>query len=53
MNNVQLSEANIKATFITPAILNVAWEENSQIAREYSFTVGRVIVRGKLLFYQQ
>jgi len=51
--------------YITPAIYGAGWDKMTQVRREYAFTAGRVIVRGKmaargtprradyLLFYQQ
>lgn len=43
-----LSEAEICQNFITPALEQAGWEKLTQIRREYTFTAGRVIVRGKL-----
>lgn len=43
-----LSEADIKAKFITPAIVNAGWDEMTQIRREVTLTPGPVIVRGNL-----
>jgi type I restriction enzyme R subunit len=43
-----LSEADIKAKFITPAILRSGWDEQTQIGREIFFTAGRIYVKGKL-----
>ena len=43
-----LSEADIKAKFITPAILNAGWDELTQIGREVYFTDGRIYVKGKV-----
>ncbi len=43
-----LSEADIKAKFITPNILNAGWDEETQIGREIFFTDGRIYVKGKL-----
>ena len=43
-----LSEADIKAKFITPAILKSGWDEQTQIGREIFFTDGRIYVKGKL-----
>lgn len=43
-----LSEADIKAKFITPAILQAGWDEQTQIGREIFFTDGRIYVKGKL-----
>ena len=48
MNKKDLSEADIKAKFITPAILRSGWDENTQIGREVHFTAGRIYVKGKL-----
>ena len=44
----QLSEADIKAKFITPAIIKAGWSEMTQIRREVTLTPGPVIVRGNL-----
>ncbi len=41
-----LSEAEICDRYITPALKEAGWNQNTQIRREYSFTAGRVIVRG-------
>ena len=43
-----LSESDIKAKFITPAILKAGWDEQTQIGREIFFTAGRIYVKGKL-----
>ncbi len=48
MNKKDLSEADIKAKFITPAILNAGWDELTQLGREIYFTDGRIYVKGKL-----
>ncbi|HIP48348.1 MAG TPA: DEAD/DEAH box helicase [Lutibacter sp.] len=48
MNKKDLSEADIKAKFITPAILKSGWDEHTQIGREIYFTDGRIYVKGKL-----
>jgi type I restriction enzyme R subunit len=48
MNKRELSESNIKAKFITPAILKAGWDELSQLGREIYFTDGRIYVKGKL-----
>ena len=47
MNKKDLSESDIKAKFITPAILNSGWDEQTQLAREIFFTDGRIHVKGK------
>lgn len=44
----QLSEADIKAKFITPAIVSAGWDEMNQIRREVTLTPGPVIVRGNM-----
>jgi len=41
MNKKALSEADIKAKFITPAIINAGWDELTQIGREIYFTTVR------------
>ena len=48
MNKKLLNEAEICDAFITPAIIGAGWDQRTQIRREYTFTDGRVIVRGKL-----
>ena len=48
MNKKDLSEADIKAKFITPGILKSGWDEHTQIGREIYFTDGRIYVKGKM-----
>jgi len=48
MNKKDLSESDIKAKFITPAIINSGWDEITQLGREIFFTDGRIYVKGKL-----
>lgn len=48
MNKRDLSEADIKAKFITPSILKSGWDEHTQIGREIYFTDGRIYVKGKM-----
>ncbi|QYK49404.1 MAG: DEAD/DEAH box helicase family protein [Phycisphaeraceae bacterium] len=43
-----LTETEICDQFITPALVKAGWEHGVQIRREYTFTDGQVIVRGKL-----
>lgn len=43
-----LSEEDICAKFITPAVIAAGWDEMTQIRRQVYFTDGRIIVRGKL-----
>jgi type I restriction enzyme R subunit len=44
----KLSESDIKAKFITPAIVQAGWDEMTQIRREVTLTPGPVVVRGNL-----
>ena len=48
MDKKRLNEAEICDAFITPAIIGAGWDQRTQIRREYTFTAGRVIVRGTL-----
>jgi type I restriction enzyme R subunit len=48
MNKRDLSEADIKEKYITPAIIQAGWDELTQIKREEFFTDGRIYVKGKL-----
>lgn len=48
MNKKDLSESDIKAKFITPAITGAGWDEQTQLGREIFFTDGRIYVKGKL-----
>jgi type I restriction enzyme, R subunit len=47
MNKRQMTEADIRSKFITPAILGAKWDLLTQVAEELYFTKGRVILRGK------
>lgn len=47
MSKKDLSEIDICDKYITPAVLAAGWDLRTQIAREVSFTDGRIIVRGK------
>ena len=49
MNKKDLSETDICAKCITPAVIQAGWDEATQIRREVGFTKGRIIVRGKLV----
>jgi type I restriction enzyme R subunit len=49
MDKKALSESDICAKCITPAVIQAGWNEATQIRREVSFTKGRIIVRGKLV----
>ncbi len=41
MNKKDLSESDICAKFITPAVQRAGWDEMTQLRREVSFTKGR------------
>ncbi|MDQ8020676.1 MAG: DEAD/DEAH box helicase family protein [Moraxellaceae bacterium] len=43
-----LKEADIKAKFITPAIVSAGWDEMTQIRREVTLAPGPVVVRGNM-----
>lgn len=49
MSKKTLSESDICAKQITPAITRAGWDEATQIHREVSFTKGRIIVRGRMV----
>lgn len=42
----EMSEEDIKANFITPAIVSKGWKSGEHIAYEEYFTDGRIEVRG-------
>lgn len=44
-----LSEEDVCAKHITPALIAAGWDEETQIRRQVSFTRGRIIVRGRLV----
>ena len=47
MNKKSLTEADIRTKFITPAIEAAGWDMQTQMQKEYFFTAGRIIARGK------
>lgn len=49
MNKKELSERDICTKFITPALRQAGWDEQTQFLEEVSFTKGRITVRGKLV----
>jgi type I restriction enzyme R subunit len=49
MSKRDLSEADICAKFITPAVIASGWNEQTQIQREVHFTKGQIHVRGKMV----
>ena len=48
MSKKSLSESDICDRFITPSLVKAGWDQ-SRWRREYAFTDGRIIVRGKLV----
>lgn len=48
MGKRDLSEEDIKARYITPAVTEVGWDLKKQIRFEYPFTAGRIILRGNI-----
>jgi type I restriction enzyme, R subunit len=49
LNKKALSEDDICAKFITPAVIGAGWDEATQVRRQVFFTKGRIIVRGRLV----
>lgn len=47
MSKRELSEEDIKARYITPAVERAGWDKK-QIRYEYAFTAGRIILRGQV-----
>ncbi|MCU1348978.1 MAG: Type restriction enzyme EcoEI protein [Acidobacteria bacterium] len=48
MSKRLLNETEICDQYITPAIHAAGWDKHVQVRREYSFTAGQVLVRGKV-----
>ncbi|TCP19484.1 type I restriction enzyme R subunit [Scopulibacillus darangshiensis] len=48
MGKRNLSEEDIKARYITPAITDAGWDIKKQVRLEYAFTAGRIILRGNV-----
>ena len=48
MGKRDLSEEDIKAQYITPAIEKAGWDIKKQVRFEYAFTAGRIILRGSV-----
>jgi type I restriction enzyme, R subunit len=46
----ELSEQDICSKYILPALTDAGWDLQKQIREQYSFTAGRIIVRGKTVF---
>ncbi|MEO1250714.1 MAG: DEAD/DEAH box helicase family protein [Pseudomonadota bacterium] len=49
MDKAHLSEDDIRAKFIDPALARAGWDESLHIRRNVHFTAGRIVVRGKLV----
>lgn len=47
MSKKNLSEQDICSKFILPAVTKAGWDLQDQIREQYSFTAGRIMVRGK------
>lgn len=47
LNKKPLSERDICTKFITPALVAAGWDIQKQVREEWSFTDGRIIVRGQ------
>lgn len=41
------SEQDITSKYVLPALPKAGWDSNTQIREQYTFTAGRIIVRGK------
>jgi type I restriction enzyme R subunit len=48
MSKRSLNETEVCDQYITPAILAAGWDKHAQVRREYTFTAGQVLVRGKV-----
>ncbi len=48
MGKGNLSEEDIKARYITPAITDAGWDIKKQVRLEYAITDGRIILRGNV-----
>jgi len=44
-----LSEQDICTRYITPALEQAGWDKMTQIRQEVTFTVGRIVARGKTI----
>lgn len=49
MKKRDMTEEDIKVKYITPAIERAGWNTERQVKFEYSFTDGRIIVRGNIV----
>ena len=48
MDKKKLTERDICTKFINPALAQAGWDIQNQVREEFSFTAGRIIVRGRL-----
>lgn len=48
INKKNMSESDICMKYITPAVKSAGWDIMRQVKTEYTFTDGRVIVRGNV-----
>lgn len=48
MSKQSFNETEICDQYITPAIHAAGWDKHVQVRREYIFTAGQVLVRGKV-----
>ncbi len=46
----EFSEQDICSKYILPALTGAGWDLQKQIREQYSFTAGRIIVHGKIVF---
>ncbi len=47
--NKKFSEQDITSKYVIPALQKAGWDLNTQIREQYTFTAGRIIVRGKIV----
>lgn len=47
MDKKTLSEQDITSKYVVPALQRSGWDIQTQVREQYSFTAGRIIVRGK------
>ncbi len=48
MDKKSLSERDICTKYITPSLIKAGWNIKTQIREEYSYTAGKIYIRGKL-----
>lgn len=49
VNIKKFSEQDITSKYVLPALQKAGWDLNTQIREQYTFTAGRIIVRGKIV----